>query len=99
MIARLHATVPAALLRLSRQNRSSVSGLCYGHRDISLAKRQACGFAITSRTEAPLRLGERAAQALQHLRDLAPDQRLTLLTASKDADISEAAVLSAILNR
>ena len=39
------------------------------------------------------------AQALQHLRDLAPDHRLTLLTASKDADISEAAVLAAILNR
>ena len=39
------------------------------------------------------------AQALHHLRDLAADRRLTLLTASKDADISEAAVLAAILNR
>ena len=38
------------------------------------------------------------AQALHHLRDLAADRRLTLLTASKDADISEAAVLAAILN-
>ena len=99
MIARLHATVPAALLRLSRQNSSSVSGLCYGHRDISLAKRQACGFAITSRTEAPFGWEKDRAQALQHVRDLAADHRLTLLTASKDADISEAAVLAAILNR
>jgi uncharacterized protein YeaO (DUF488 family) len=39
------------------------------------------------------------AQALQHLRDLAADRRLTLLTASKDVDISEATVLAAILNR
>jgi len=33
------------------------------------------------------------------LRDLAADRRLTLLTASKDVDISEATVLAAILNR
>ena len=39
------------------------------------------------------------AQALQHLRDLAADHRLTLLTASKDVDTSEATVLAAILNR
>ena len=39
------------------------------------------------------------AQAMQHLRDLAADRRLTLLTASKDVDISEAVVLAAILNR
>jgi uncharacterized protein YeaO (DUF488 family) len=38
-------------------------------------------------------------QALQHLRNLAADRRLILLTASKDVDISEAAVLAAILNR
>jgi uncharacterized protein YeaO (DUF488 family) len=40
-----------------------------------------------------------SAQALQHLRDLAADGRLTLLTGSKAVDISEAAVLAAILNR
>jgi uncharacterized protein YeaO (DUF488 family) len=39
------------------------------------------------------------ARALQHLRDLASDRRLTLLTASKAVDISEAAVLATILNR
>ena len=38
-------------------------------------------------------------QALQHLRNLAADGRLILLTASRDVDISEAAVLAAILNR
>ena len=38
-------------------------------------------------------------QALHHLRDLAAYGRLTLLTGSKDVDISEAAVLAAILNR
>jgi uncharacterized protein YeaO (DUF488 family) len=37
-------------------------------------------------------------QALQHLRDLAVNQRLTLLTGTKDPAISEAAVLAAILN-
>jgi uncharacterized protein YeaO (DUF488 family) len=47
---------------------------------------------------AELKQAERA-QALQHLRDLAADRRLTLLTGSKDVDISEAAVLAAILNR
>jgi uncharacterized protein YeaO (DUF488 family) len=39
------------------------------------------------------------ATALQHLRDLASDRPLTLLTGTKDVDISEAAVLAAILNR
>ena len=39
------------------------------------------------------------AQALQHLRGLAADGRLTLLTGSKAVDISEAAVLAAILSR
>jgi len=47
---------------------------------------------------AELEQAERA-QALEHLRDLAADGRLTLLTGSKAVDISEAAVLAAILNR
>jgi uncharacterized protein YeaO (DUF488 family) len=38
-------------------------------------------------------------KAMQHLRDLAADDRLTLLTATKAPEISEAAVLAAILNR
>ena len=37
--------------------------------------------------------------ALHHLRDLATDKRLTLLTATKEPGISEAAVLADILNR
>jgi uncharacterized protein YeaO (DUF488 family) len=37
------------------------------------------------------------ARALKHLRNLAADRRLTLLTASKAVDISEAAVLATIL--
>lgn len=53
---------------------------------------------FSHRYGAELEQTERA-QALQHLRDLAADRRLTLLTASKDADISEAAVLASILNR
>jgi uncharacterized protein YeaO (DUF488 family) len=53
---------------------------------------------FTRRYGAELEQAERA-QALQHLRDLAADRRLTLLTASKAVDISEAAVLAAILNR
>jgi uncharacterized protein YeaO (DUF488 family) len=47
---------------------------------------------------AELKQAERA-QTLQHLRNLAADRRLTLLTGSKAVDISEAAVLAAILNR
>jgi uncharacterized protein YeaO (DUF488 family) len=47
---------------------------------------------------AELEQAERA-RALQHLRDLASDRRLTLLTASKALDISEAAVLATILDR
>jgi uncharacterized protein YeaO (DUF488 family) len=39
------------------------------------------------------------AEALQHLRELAADRRLTLLTGTKEADISEAAVLADILNQ
>ena len=53
---------------------------------------------FTRRYGAELEQVERA-QALQHLRDLAADRRLTLLTAGKDVDISEATVLAAILNR
>ncbi|MEO7979987.1 MAG: DUF488 family protein [Sporichthyaceae bacterium] len=37
------------------------------------------------------------AEALQHLRDLAKRRNLTLLTATKQADISEAAVLADLL--
>lgn len=36
--------------------------------------------------------------ALQHLRDLAAKKRLTLLTGTKEPDISEAAVLADILS-
>ncbi|MFF7677508.1 DUF488 domain-containing protein [Actinacidiphila glaucinigra] len=36
--------------------------------------------------------------AVQHLRDLAADDRITLLTATKDVDHSEAAVLAGWLN-
>jgi uncharacterized protein YeaO (DUF488 family) len=39
------------------------------------------------------------AAALAHLRDLATRQTLTLLTATKDPDISEAAVLADVLTR
>jgi uncharacterized protein YeaO (DUF488 family) len=53
---------------------------------------------FTRRYGAELEQAERA-QALQHLRNLAADRRLTLLTGSKAVDISEAAVLAAILNR
>ena len=52
---------------------------------------------FTQRYSGELGQGERA-HALQHLRDLAADRHLTLLTASKALDISEAAVLAAILN-
>lgn len=37
------------------------------------------------------------ADALQHLRNLADDHRLTLLTATKDPDLSQAAVLADLL--
>ncbi|MCB5292048.1 DUF488 domain-containing protein [Arthrobacter sp. SO3] len=39
------------------------------------------------------------AQALEHLRELAKGQRLTLLTATKAADISEAHVLADLIGR
>ena len=45
-----------------------------------------------------LELGEpRRAEALAHLRELARDRPLTLLTATKQSSISEAAVLAALL--
>ena len=40
---------------------------------------------------------EKRGKALQHLRDLAADHRLTLLTGTKEPDISEAKVLADIL--
>jgi uncharacterized protein YeaO (DUF488 family) len=39
------------------------------------------------------------AEATRHLRDLASAEPLTLLTATKEPDISEAAVLAAVLKR
>lgn len=38
-------------------------------------------------------------RALQHLHEIAVERRLTLLTGTKDPEISEAAVLARILNR
>jgi uncharacterized protein YeaO (DUF488 family) len=38
------------------------------------------------------------AEAVRHLRDLASSARLTLLTATRQPDISEAAVLAAVLD-
>ncbi|WP_127509760.1 DUF488 domain-containing protein [Actinoplanes solisilvae] len=49
------------------------------------------------RYEAELAQGEQAT-TFAHLRDLAHNQRLVLLTASRNADISEAAVLAELLN-
>lgn len=53
---------------------------------------------FTRRYHAELRKVERG-DALQHLRELASDHRLTLLTGTKEPDISEAAVLADLLNR
>jgi uncharacterized protein YeaO (DUF488 family) len=53
---------------------------------------------FTRRYEAELTDPERAA-ALAHLRELAHRQMLTLLTATKDVDISEAAVLAELVIR
>ena len=53
---------------------------------------------FASRYEAELDEPERA-EALRHLRELAGQGALTLLTATKRADISEAAVLAGLLNR
>jgi uncharacterized protein YeaO (DUF488 family) len=50
------------------------------------------------RYRAELEQPERAA-ALRHLHDLAGDHVLTLLTATRDPDISEAAVLADLLRR
>ena len=53
---------------------------------------------FTRRYRTELRQVERG-KALQHLKDLAVDHRLTLLTGTKEPDISEAAVLAGILSR
>jgi uncharacterized protein YeaO (DUF488 family) len=53
---------------------------------------------FASRYEAELQAPERA-EALRHLRELAGQGSLTLITATKRADISEAAVLAGLLNR
>ena len=53
---------------------------------------------FTQRYRAELKQVERG-KALQHLRDLAADHPLTLLTGTKEPDISEAAVLAGILSR
>lgn len=52
---------------------------------------------FTSRYHAELEEPERAA-ALQHLREIARRGSLTLLTATKESAISEAAVLAELLN-
>jgi uncharacterized protein YeaO (DUF488 family) len=52
---------------------------------------------FTKRYRAELKTAERG-EALGHLRELASDRRLTLLTGTKDPDISEAAVLADLLN-
>lgn len=51
---------------------------------------------FTRRYHAELKQPERA-DSLSHLRDLANEQRLTLLTATKQPDISEAEVLAEML--
>jgi uncharacterized protein YeaO (DUF488 family) len=51
-----------------------------------------------SRYEEELNQADRV-EAMQHLRELATRGALTLLTATKRADISEAAVLAELLNR
>jgi len=53
---------------------------------------------FTKRYKAELKDPVRA-QALDHLRELAKGHRLTLLTATKAADISEATVLADMLRR
>jgi len=53
---------------------------------------------FTRRYHTELRQVERG-KALQHLKDLAVEHRLTLLTGTKEPDISEAAVLADILSR
>jgi uncharacterized protein YeaO (DUF488 family) len=51
---------------------------------------------FTRRYRAELR-GQERAEALKHLEDLAKRGTLTLLTATKDPEISEAAVLAALI--
>lgn len=52
---------------------------------------------FSRRYRAELTQSERA-DALQHLRNLAQDKTMTLLTATRRSDISEAAVLAELLN-
>ena len=52
--------------------------------------------AFRRRYHAELENGEQA-DALQHLRELAGGHRVTLLTATKDPDVSQAAVLADLL--
>ena len=63
----------------------------YGHRPEAFSD-------FTARYQAELAEPERA-QALDRLRELAAAGPLTVLTATKQADISEAAVLVELLNR
>lgn len=51
---------------------------------------------FTKRYHSELRSGE-AGEALSRLRDLAASGRVTLLTATKDVDLSQAAVLADVL--
>ncbi|MHB1486125.1 MAG: DUF488 domain-containing protein [Acidimicrobiales bacterium] len=53
---------------------------------------------FTRRYHVELQQGERA-EALAHLRDLARDGTLTLLTATREPEISEAEVLAEMLRR
>lgn len=53
---------------------------------------------FSRRYKAELKEAERS-EVLDHLRSLAKKRNLTLLTATKDPDISEAAVLAKVLNR
>jgi uncharacterized protein YeaO (DUF488 family) len=69
---------------------SSALRTWYGHEPDRFA-----GFARRYRTE--LDDSERA-EALEHLRELAQQQTLTLLTATRHAGISEAAVLADLLD-
>jgi uncharacterized protein YeaO (DUF488 family) len=63
----------------------------YGH---DPAKFEEFARRYRAELEDPLR-----AEAVQHLRELATGQRLTLLTATKHPDISQAAVLCDLLRR
>jgi uncharacterized protein YeaO (DUF488 family) len=57
----------------------------------------ACREQCRSTTQSSIRAVQERAEALAHLRGLAKTRTLTLLTASKAADISEATVLAGLL--